>query len=128
MDADRLLQYLRYLRQRIEALLDAPVVTVEDFAPLESELRLLRERVGALEILRVQDRARFRQADIQIEHAHLAGTKQHLWATWWMHLPVLKLLRASRAARDKAIIDAALAKLRDQLYELYCLVETTSKT
>src|SRR5882762_6314564 len=101
MDADKLLEYLRYLRGRIDALQGTRIVGLQEIAPLQSELRLLRDRVATSGFLSQKIREHFSVADIHVAPIHLAGSGAHFWATWWMSLPLLRLFRAARQGRDK---------------------------
>jgi hypothetical protein len=127
MSPDKILDYLRYLRGRVDVLQNSPVVGLHDISPLQAELRLFRERANDANVLTTEMRDRLCAIDLHITPDHLAQSRQHMWATWWLHLPYLRLLRLMRQERDKAVIDAELSKLRDALFDLYCLVEASSK-
>lgn len=128
MDAEKLLAYLRYLRSRLDALQNAPIIGLQEITPLQSELRIFRDRVAELNFLSPNLREHFHAADFSIPSVHLAGSREYFRKTWWMNLPYFRtFLLPRRRAKDREIIDAKLAELRNRIYNLYCLVEVTVK-
>ena len=126
MDAAKLRTYLRYLRGRIDTLRSAVVVEEAGVASLQSELRLFRERVGEFTFLDAKARGFLASVDLRIPAVHLAGSREHFQQTWWMNIPWIRIFFLERRrAKDRAVIDDRLARLRDEIYELYCLVEVS---
>lgn len=125
---DELLAYLRYLRERIDALENASVLGVQGVAPLQGELRVFRERVPAMNFASESLQEHLLAVRFEVARAHLAGTREHFRSTWWLHLPLLKFLRATRQQKDRELIEAELSSLKANLYDLYCLIEVSFKT
>ena len=127
MKSDKILDYLRYLRKKVDDLQSTFPLGVEHILPLQSELRLFRDRMTEDTTLSAKVREFLRAADLKIDPVHLAGSPEHRRQTWWMHFPWLKSFLMHRYTKDREIVGARLAKLRDYLYELYCLVEVSTQ-
>ena len=129
MDADKLLVYLRYLRGRIDTLMELETAGEPEIASLQSELRLFRQRVKEFAFLDTKARELMGSVDVKIPAVHLAGSREHLRQTWWMNLPYFRrVFLYGRQDRDREFVQAKLQQLRDELYELYCLVKVSAQS
>jgi hypothetical protein len=97
---------------------------MQDLASLQADLRLFRERVATLESSDAELREHLCSVEFQIAPRHLFGSKENIFQTWWMRIPVIRLfVLQERLAKDREAIDSAFANFRSRLYDLYCLVE-----
>jgi hypothetical protein len=104
------------------------MIGLQEVAPLKSELSVFRDRISKMDLISPELREHLSSADLRIDPVHLAGSREHLFATWWMNIPWLRIyFLASRQAKDREIVDAELMKVRDRIQDLYKLVEVTYK-
>ena len=126
MQTDKILEYLRYLRKKIDDMSSETPFGVEHILPLQSELRLFRDRVAADATIEKKVRDFLCAADLNISPVHLVGSSEHRRQTWWMHLPWIRSILMHRHAKDRKIVEVKLSQLREYLHELYCLIEASS--
>ena len=125
MQPEKILEYLRYLRKKIDDMPSDGPFSVEHILPLQSELRLFRDRVSSDLTLDKKVRDFLSAADLQVPPVHLVGSAEHRRATWWMHLPWIRSVLIHRHAKDRKVVEVKLSVLREYLHELYCLVEVS---
>jgi len=128
MESDKLFSYFRYVRGKIDALLNNPAAGFQDVAALRSELRLFRERASSLEYLSPELRQLMATVNLNVADTHLSGSRENMMRTWWMYvIPWGRVFLGARRAKDKALLDGELSRLRDEFHDLYRAAEATLK-
>ena len=128
MEVPQLLEYLRYLRRRIDVLISGTIIGEPEIAAGHAVRSRFRERACEFQFLDAKAREFLGAVVLEIPAVHLAGSREHFRQTWWMNLPWIRILLGERRReKDREIIDAQLARLREEIYALYCLVEVSAR-